>query len=137
MQTSRKERAELDHGNCITCTGCDHSAPTFAVFCPHCGGLHPPFTTIDSHKRIAAEMDWRETYRPMSPIAVATAWLVFCPALLLSVGALAQAFRGSNSDPMERVLYAVLGAASAMLAIALWYRIYLNFRWRSKRDERT
>jgi hypothetical protein len=120
----------LNHGNSITCTDCAHNAPTFAVFCPHCGGLLPPFTSIDPNKSIAAEgqMDWQATYRPMSPIAVAGAWLVFCLALLLSVGAMAEAFRDPNSDRIERALYAMLGAASATLAVAFGYRVYRNFR---------
>jgi hypothetical protein len=138
MQTSSKERAELDSGNSITCTRCDGSAPTFAVFCPHCGDLLPPFTPIDPHQKIAAEgqMDWRGTPAPMSPIVVAGMWLVSCLTLLLAVGALANAVRDPTSYLGERVLYAVLGCASATLSIVFGFRVYQNFRrhtWQSRR----
>jgi hypothetical protein len=65
---------------------------------------------------------------PMSPIVFAGTWLLFCLALLLAVGTLAQAFQERNSDPIERAFYATMGAASSTLAIAFGYRVYRNFR---------
>jgi len=124
----------LSHGNSITCMGCTGSAPTYAVFCPHCDGLLPPFTTVDPYQRIAAEgqMDWRVTGRPMNPIVVVGAWLMFCLTLLLAVGAVAEAFRDPNSGLSERVLFAILGAASATLTIVFGSRVYRNFRRRAR-----
>lgn len=118
--------------NSITCTGCTGSAPTFAVFCPHCDALLPPFTTVDPYQKIAAagQRDWRVTRRPMNPVVVAVVWLLFCLTFLLAVGALAQAARDSNSYLSERALYAILGCTSATLAIAFGYRVYRNFRRR-------
>jgi hypothetical protein len=84
---------------------------------------------------VAGRRDWWATRRPMTPIVIAGMWLLFCLTLLLTVGAMAQSFRNPNSDLTERVLYAVLGAASATLAIAFGYRVYRNFRRYSKRDK--
>jgi hypothetical protein len=81
-------------------------------------------------------MYWRVTHRPMSPIVVVGTSLLFCLTLTLGVGALAQAFRDPNSALSERVLYAILGAASATLAIAFGYRVYKNFRQHTRRGKR-
>ncbi len=129
MRTT-EERTDLSSHNSITCTGCAGSAPTFAVFCPHCDALLPPFTTVDPYKRTAAEEQiyTRTTRRPMNPIVVAGAWLMFCLTFLLAVVALAQATRDSKSYLGERLLYAILGCASATLATTFGYRVYRGFR---------
>jgi hypothetical protein len=108
------------------------------IFCPHCGAPLSGSIAIDPYKRIAAEgwMYGQVTHAPMGPIVVAGMWLMFCLTLLLAVGALAEAFRDTDSGPGERVLFAILGAASIMLATVFGHRVYQNFRRHTKRGKR-
>jgi hypothetical protein len=134
---NREEQPELSHGNSITCVDCAGSAPTFAVFCPNCDALLPPFTTVDPYKRTIPEkpMYWRTIQGPMNPIVVASLWLLFCLTFLLGVGALAQAIRDIHYGLGERLMYAILGCASATLSITFGSRVYRNLRKRSRQSK--
>jgi uncharacterized membrane protein YdcZ (DUF606 family) len=106
-------------------------------FCPHCGAPLSGFSTIDPYKRIAAQgqMYWRLTHEPMSPIVLVGLSLMFGTSLLIGVGVVMQALRDTNTDWTQRVLYIVMGGASAALSIAFWYRVYQNFRRHAKRGK--